>query len=238
MRFARKLRANTCYPYTSRGAFLVLQQTQRALLQRAQQASAGVAQRYPSAQPLAWPRALTHGLARSHAQRRAARARVAPAPQRPRHSIALITPAPSTALGADAREPTQWPHAGDRYRATHRALPARLPSYADCILRLQDTEPESLEIILRLLLVAFPLVIALPAAFDAQDALQFEVQSPLQLEVRSPPKSRPLRPAATRVQHDSPATAHSTPHAHHPPSAYITMDAPRHTRMRARRSTP
>ena len=68
--------------------------------------AAGAAQRYPSAQPLAWPRALTHGLACSHAQRRAARPRVAPAPQRPRHSIALITPAPSTALGADAREPT------------------------------------------------------------------------------------------------------------------------------------
>jgi hypothetical protein len=83
---------------------------------------------------------------------------------------------------------------------------------------------------LRLLLVALPLVVALPAAFDAQEvnALQFEVQSPLQFEVRSPPKSRPLRPAATRDQHDRPATAHSTPHAHHPPSAHITMDEPRH----------
>ena len=100
-----------------------------------------------------------------------------------------------------AREPTQWPHAGDRYRATHRALlPSHLPSYADYILRLQYTEPESLEIMLRLLLVALPLVVALPAAFDKQEAnaLQFEVQSPLQLEVRSPPESRPLRPAATR----------------------------------------
>ena len=33
---------------------------------------------------------------------------------------------------------------------------------------------------------------------------------------------------------DSPATTHSTPHARHPPSAHITMDAPRRTRMRAR----
>ena len=184
--------------------------------------AAGAAQRYPSALPLAWPRALTHGLARSHAQRRAARARAAPAPQRPRHSIALGTPAPSTALGADAREPTQWPHAGDRYRATHRALPARLPSYADYILRLQDTEPESLEIMLRLLLVALPLVVALPAAFDAQgiNALQLEVQSPLQLEVRSPPKSRPLRPQPAREintivqpQH-TPLRTHTTRQAH------------------------
>ena len=30
---------------------------------------------------------------------------------------------------------------------------------------------------------------------------------------------------------------HSTPHAHHPPTAHITMDAPRDTRMRTRRST-
>ena len=69
---------------------------------------------------------------------------------------------------------------------------------------------------LRLLLVALPLVVALPAAFDKQevdaqqvDALQIEVQAPLQFEVRSPPKSRPLRPAATRDQHDCPATLHS-----------------------------
>jgi hypothetical protein len=42
---------------------------------------------------------------------------------------------------------------------------------------------------LRLLLVALPLVVALPAAFDKQElnALQFEAQSPLHLEVRSPP---------------------------------------------------
>jgi hypothetical protein len=67
---------------------------------------------------------------------------------------------------------------------------------------------------LRLLLVALPLVVALPAAFDAQEAnaLQFEVQSPLQFEVRSPPEYRPLLPAATRDQHNSPTTAHSTPH--------------------------
>jgi hypothetical protein len=140
-------------------------------------------------------------------------------------------PRPATSLKlrwAHAREPTQWPHAGDRYRATHRALvPARLPSYADYILRLQDTESESLEIMLRLLLVALPLVVALPAAFDKQEAnaLHCEVQSPLQLEVRSPPNQVPPSspPAATRDQHDSPTTAHSTPHAHHPPSAHISL---------------
>ena len=68
---------------------------------------------------------------------------------------------------------------------------------------------------LRLLIVALPLVVALPAAFDEQeaDAIQLEVQSPLQFEVRSPPESRPLPPGrATRDQHSSPDT-HSTPHA-------------------------
>ena len=62
-----------------------------------------------------------------------------------------------------------------------------------------------------LLLVALPLVVALPAAFDEHeiDALQLEVHSPLQLEVRSPPKSRPLRPAVTRDQHDSPGSTYS-----------------------------
>ena len=109
----------------------------------------------------------------------------------------LFTPAPSIFAGhARAR---QWQHAVDRYRATHCALPTRLPSYADYILRLKDADPESLEIMLRLLLVALPLVVALPAVFDKQEAntIQFDALSPLQFEVRSPPKSRPVRPAAT-----------------------------------------
>ena len=82
---------------------------------------------------------------------------------------------------------------------------------------------------LRLPTIALPLVVAFLATFDEQevDALQLEVQSPLQFQVRSPPEFRPLLPAATRDQHDSPATAHSTPHARHPPSAHITKDAPR-----------
>ena len=118
-----------------------------------------------------------------------------------RQATAMGTPTPSTcAVGARAREPTQWPHACDQRRATHRALPACPPSYADYILRLQDTKPESLEIMLRLLIVALPLVVALPAPFDEQEAnaIQFEVQSPLQFEVLSPPESRPLLPAALR----------------------------------------
>jgi len=117
----------------------------------------------------------------------------------------------------------------DSSRATY-ALPACPPSYADYILRLQDTKPESLEIMLRLLIVALPLVVALPAALiDEQEsnAIQFEVQSPLQFEVRSPPESRPLPPGrATRDQHSSP-DAHSTPHDPHP-RAHITMHALRH----------
>ena len=71
---------------------------------------------------------------------------------------------------------------------------------------------------LRLLIVALPLVVALPAAFDEQEAnaIQFEVQSPLQFEVRSPPESRPHRPAATRDQHNTLHSARTTPrHTHH-----------------------
>ena len=165
-------------------------------------------------------------IARSHAQRRAAR--VAPDAQRRRRAIAFHARPKHLRWARTRASQIQWQHAVDRYRATHCALPTRLPSYADYILRLQDADPESLEIMLRLLIVALPLVVALPAAFDEQEAnaIQFEVQSPLQFEVRSPPESRPHRPAATRDQHNSPAT-HSTPHAQHQDTR-ITMHAPRH----------
>ena len=143
--------------------------------------------------PSAWLRALMRMIiARSHAQCRDWR--------QPRcargEQLRWARPRQATALSAHAREPTQWPHACDRCRATHRALPACTPSNADYILRLQHTEPESLEIMLRLLILALPLVVALPAAFDEQElnAFQFEVQSRLQSKVRSPPESRPLVP--------------------------------------------
>ena len=113
-------------------------------------------------------------------------------------------------------------------RTPHCALPACLPSYADYILRLQDADPESLEIMLRLLIVALPLVVALPAAFDNQETnaiqfevqttLQFEVQSTLQFEVRSPPESRPLlaREINTTPLCDTRHSARTTPkRAHH-----------------------
>jgi hypothetical protein len=107
-----------------------------------------------------------------------------------------------------------------RLRSTHRAMPACPPSYADYILRLLDTKPESCERhqtreprdhMLRLLIVALPLVVALPAAFDEQEAnaIQFEVQSPLQFEVRSPPESRPLLPAAPQEINTTAPPLHS-----------------------------
>ncbi len=91
---------------------------------------------------------------------------------------------------------------------------------------------------LRLLLVAFPLVVALPAALDRHDAnaIQFEVQPTLQFEVRSPPESRPLLPAATRDQHTT-----APPHTHlrtHNTQAHASPCTRRGTRARARRSTP
>ena len=74
-------------------------------------------------------------ISRSHAQRHAARARPA------RRATRLRWAGPSNCAGRGrARDPIQWPHAGDRHRASHRVLPARLSSYADYILRLQDIE--------------------------------------------------------------------------------------------------
>ena len=87
---------------------------------------------------------------------------------------------------------------------------------------------------LRLLLVALPLVVALPAAFDKQEAnaLHCEVQSPLQLEVRSPPKSRPLRPQPPREintiaqpQH-TPLRTHTTRQAHTSASRHGSATSP------------
>ena len=64
-----------------------------------------------------------------------------PAARPARRATRLRWAVPSNCAGRGrARDPIQWPHAGDRYRASHRVLPARLPSYADYILRLQDIE--------------------------------------------------------------------------------------------------
>ncbi len=49
-------------------------------------------------------------------------------------------PRQATALNVNAREPTQCPHAGDRCRASHRALPARPPS-TQVTTRHQTREP-------------------------------------------------------------------------------------------------
>ena len=151
------------------------------------------------------------------------------APRAPRHAIALgsakqlrwaRTRARSNPVAARRRSISRVSSCATRPPAFLRRLHPETSRHR---------EPGSLEIMLRLLTIALPLVVAFLATFDEQevDALQLEVQSPLQFQVRSPPEFRPLRPAATRDQHDSPATAHSTPHARHPPSAHITMDAPR-----------
>jgi hypothetical protein len=129
-------------------------------------------------------------------------------------------------------QPSDRTPAVDFVRLIARLIARCPPSYA------YNTKPESLEIMLRLLIVALPLVVALPAAFDEQEAtaIQFEVQSPLQFEVRSPPDSRPLLPAApqeinTTAPPHTPLRTHNT-HAHTSPCTR------RGTRARARRSTP
>ena len=185
------------------------------------------AQRYPSALLLVKPRVLTCMIiARSHAQRRAARARQTPAAPCRAPDTRSARTLLAMCLGTHARKPTHWSYR----RSIHRALPARLPSSADYIRR--GTEPESIEIMLCLLIVALPLVVALPAAFDKQEVnvLQFEAQSPLQFEVRSPPESRifsPLHKPPHEINTIVPPK-HTPLRTHNAPSAYITMDAPRH----------
>ena len=157
-----------------------------------------------------------------------------------RQATALGTPTPSNCNG---RASARANPVAARLRSTSRdsSCATRLPSCADYILRLQDTKPESLEIMLRLLLVAFPLVVALPAALDRHEAnaIQFEVQPTFQLEVRSPPESRPLLPAATRDQHTTAPPRTVKRHLHtHNTQAHASPCTRRGTRARARRSTP
>ena len=179
--------------------------------------------RYPSARPLAWSPSAD---GQDHRPPMPSDAAPAPSAKQLRWARARQ----ETVLWARRRARANPVAARLRSTSRDSSRATRLPAFLRrlLILRLQDTEPESLEIMLRLLIVALPLVVALPAAFDEQEAnaIQFEVQSPLQFEVRSPPESRPHRPAATRDQHNSPAT-HSTPHAQHQ-DTHITMHAPRH----------
>ena len=114
-------------------------------------------------------------------------------------------------------------------------LPAFLRRLHTETTRHRTREPRDM---LRLLIVALPLVFALPAAFDNQETnvIQFEVQSTLQLEVRSPPESHPLRPAATREQHTT-APPH-TPLRTHNTQAHTSRCTSRGNRARARRSIP
>jgi hypothetical protein len=187
--------------------------------------------RFPSAPPLAWPQALTRMVIARRDWRQ------------PRSAT------PSNCAGHAHARQLHWAR---NARARANPVAARLRSMScdssratrlHAFLRslhpetTRHTKPESLEIMLRLLIVALPLVVALPAAFDKQEvnALQFEAQSSLQFEVRSPPESRPLLPAAREI--NTRATPHTPLRAHNiqtHPSHYTR----RGTGARARRSTP
>ena len=177
---------------------------------------------FPSAPPLAWPRALTRMIiARSHAQRRDWR--------QPRSAKQLhwARPRQAFALGAHAREPTQWPHACDRCRATHRALPACTPSYAVYILRLQDTKPEPRDHAApsdRRITTRRRLAGGVRQTRGQRPSVRGAISTPIRgaISARVPPSS----PSRTQDQHKSPAT-HSTPRAQHP-NAPIAIHAPRH----------
>ena len=125
--------------------------------------------------------------------------------------------------------PTLRPHACDRCRATHRALPACPPSNADNILRLlirhRNREPQDHAAPSdRRITTCHRLAGVRRTGGQRQSvrgAISASVRGAISARVPASPPSR-----ATRDQHNSPAT-HSTPHAQHP-SAHITMHAPRH----------
>ncbi len=173
-----------------------------------------------------------------------ARARVAPAPQRQRRAIVHWSMAhrrQATSLSARAHAASQQcPHAGDRYCATHRALPARLPSYADYILRLQDTEPERASRSCcafcsshyhssspcrrcstnrRSTPFSSSFDLRLSSRCDLRPSPALFAPPPLEINTIAPPQHTPLRTHTTRQAHTSLWTR-------------------RGTRMQARRSTP
>ena len=142
------------------------------------------------APPLAWPQALTRMvIARYHAQRRDWRH----SPAAPRQATALGMPTPGNCTRR-ARARANPVAARLRSMSCDSSRATRLHAFLRS-LHPETTrhQTESLDIMLRLLIVALPLVVAQPAAFDKQEvnALQFEVQSPLRFEVRSPPESLP-----------------------------------------------
>jgi len=158
-------------------------------------------------------------IARSRAQRHAARARVAPPLQRPRHAIALgrakqLRWARTRASQSSGRTP-----AIDIARLSSCAT--RPPAF---LRRLhpetsRHREPGSLEInaapsdrrITTRRRLAGDVRRTRGRRPSARGAVPASVPGAISAQV--PPSSPP---AATRDQHDSPATAHSTPLAHHP----------------------
>ena len=158
-------------------------------------------------------------IARSHAQRHAARARVAPPLQRPRHAVELgrakqLRWARTRAIQSSGRTP-----AIDIARLSSCAT--RPPAF---LRRLhpetsRHREPGSLEInaapsarrITTRRRLAGGIRRTRGRRPSARGAVPASVPGAISAQV--PPSSPP---ASTRDQHDSPTTAHSTPHAHHP----------------------
>ena len=133
-----------------------------------------------------------------------------------------------------ASQPIDRTPAIDSSRAAR--LPACPPSYADYILRLLDTKPESCERHQtrepqdhaapsdRRITTRRRLAGGVRRAGGQRHSVRGSISASVRgaISARVPPSS-PSR--AARDQHNSPAT-HSTPHAQHP-RAHITMHAPR-----------
>ena len=163
------------------------------------------------------------------------RARVAPTPKRRRRAIALWAhKRQATSLATHAREPIQWPHADDRYRATHRALPARLPPYADYF---KTPNPRASRSCCAFCSSHYHSSSPCQRRSTNRSSTPFSSRFNLRFSPRCDLRPSPALFAQPPRKINTIAPPHSTPHTHQPPSAHITMDAPRCTRTRARRST-
>ena len=181
------------------------------------------------------PRALTRMIiARSHAQRR-------DWPQRPRHlrqATALGTrPHQATALGAQAREPTQWPHAS--LRAT--CLPAFLRRLHPETTRRRSREPRdhaapSDRRITTRRRLAGGVRQPRDQRHSVRGANHASVRGAIHASIRGAISARVPPSSRTRDQHNT--TLRHTPLRTHNIQARTSPCTRRGTRARTRRSTP
>ena len=146
-----------------------------------------------------------------------ARVRVAPDPQRPRHSTALGARARANPVAARRRSISrQSSRACTRPPAFLRRLHPETSRHRTREPR-DHAAPSACRITTRRRLAG-----GVRQTGGQRPSLRGSISASARgaISAQVPPSSPP---AATRDQHDSPTTAHSTPHAHPPPSAHISL---------------